>query len=463
YKRLLERNGYTLPTQTVEKTSLVGLRASNLMQRKVETLASQMPLDEAVQAFSRSHHRGFPVVDNGELVGIITQTDLANASQRQLPGDTPLAQIMTPQPITVLPTDPLSQVLYLLNRYQLSRLPVTEGRKLVGIITRADIIRAEADKLSGETDQVGPRPEPSYVIYQTRAPALGKGRLLVPLANPQTAPILLQLAAAIAHKYDYEIECLQVISVPRSQSPAQAKVKTTKSRRLLRQAEKLGRTWEIPVHTQIRASHDTAQAILETIQERHISLILMGWKAEPPTSPDRIFGSVVDTLIRQAPCALVLVKLGHKEEVHSDGAVVTSCPFPVAWNRWLVPIAGGPNSNYALHLLPALTSHSSAPTIKVTHVFSPSTVLPDTTALEQAAHFLNQKLSVTVDTIPVRSYSVPEAITHLAHAEQCDVVILGASREGLLQQVVNGNIPEAIARGVNSTVILVRSAPEVVS
>jgi CIC family chloride channel protein len=46
----------------------------------------------------------------------------------------------------------------------------------------------------------------------------------------------------------------------------------------------------------------------------------------------------------------------------------------------------------------------------------------------------------------------------LAHTQHYDVVVLGASREGLLQQVVHGNIPEAIARGVNSTVILVRGA-----
>jgi CIC family chloride channel protein len=460
YQRLLERNGYTLPNKIVEKPSLAGLRASDLMQRKVETLASQMTLDEAMQAFSRSHHRGFPVVDGEKLVGIITQKDLANATQRQLPGDTPLAQMMTPQPITVLPTDSLSQVLYLLNRYQLSRLPVMEGRKLVGIITRADIIRAEADTLSGETDQVGPSPEPSYVVYQTRAPSVGKGRLLVPLANPQTAPILLQLAAAIARDRDYEIECLQVIPVPRSQSPAQTTVKTTRSRRLLRQAEKLGRTWEIPVHTQIRASHDTAQAILETIKERHISLILMGWKGSPSKTPGRVFGSIVDTLIRQAPCALVLVKLGHREEVHSDGTTVASCPFPVAWNRWLVPIAGGPNSSYALQLLPALASQSFTPTIQLTQVFDPSTVLPDTTVLEKASHFLSHKLNTNVGTIPARSYSVSDAVIHLAQTAQSDVVVIGASREGLLQQAVNGNIPEAIARGVNSTVILVRSTPD---
>ncbi|HEY9596800.1 MAG TPA: CBS domain-containing protein, partial [Cyanophyceae cyanobacterium] len=460
YQRLLEHKGYTLPTKDIEQQSLAGLRASDLMQRKVETLASQMTLDEAVQAFSRSHHRGFPVVDNGQLVGIITQTDIANVKERQLPGDTTLAQIMTPQPVTVLPTDSLSQVLYLLNRYQLSRLPVTENRKLVGIITRADIIRAEADKLSGTTEQLGPHPEPSYVVYQTRAPAIGKGRILVPLANPQTAPILLQLAAALARDRDYEIECLQVISIPRSQNPAQATVKTTKSRRLLRMAEHLGRDWQIPVHTQIRLSHDAAQAILETIKERHISLTLMGWKAEPPTSPGRIFGNIVDTLIRQAPCELVLAKLGHREEVQDDGTKVAACPLPIAWNRWLVPIAGGPNSRYALEILPALVSYSSAPAIQVVQVFEPSTPAPDTSGLKQAADTLKEKLASQIMTIPVRSYSVSDALIQLARIDRCDVVIIGASREGLLQQAIDGNIPEAIARGVDSTVIVVRKAPD---
>jgi CIC family chloride channel protein len=80
--------------------------------------------------------------------------------------------------------------------------------------------------------------------------------------------------------------------------------------------------------------------------------------------------------------------------------------------------------------------------------------------LEKAAFLLSQKLSCPVMTIPVRSYSVSDAVIQLAHTQQCDVVVLGASREGLLQQVVHGNIPEAIARGVDSTVILVRGTPE---
>lgn len=456
YQRLLEWKGYTQATETADQGSLAQLRAADLMQRRVETLASQMTLDDAVQAFSHSHHRGFPVTDNGQLVGIITQTDIAKGTQNKLPGDTTIAQIMTPQPVTVVPTDSLSHVLYLLNHYQVSRLPVTEDRKIVGIITRADIIRAEADHLSGETEQVGPSAEPSYVVYQTRAPATGRGRLLVPLANPKTALVLLRIAIAIAQQEDYEIECLHVIPISRSHDPTQTPVNTTVGRNLLLQAEELGGNWKIPVHSQIRVSHDPAKAILEALKERHISLMLMGWKGSSSRSNGRIFGNIVDTVIRQAPCELVLVKLGHKETLLNDGTTVAYCPLPLAWHNWLVPIAGGPNSRYALKLLPALVTLSAKPTITVAQVFPQSETKPNKIPLKKAAKLISEAVKTRVRVISILADFVPEAVVNLAQTKQSDVVLLGASREGLLQQVIKGNIPEAIAREVDSTVIIVR-------
>lgn len=454
YTHLLEWNGIHLETKPAADGLLAQLKATHVMQRRVETLTSNMTLDEATQAFSRSHHRGFPVVEEGQLVGIVTQTDLGNIAQHHLPGDAPLSEIMTPNPVTVRPNHSLADVLYLLNRYQISRLPVTEGQKLLGIITRADIIRAEADKLNA-AGNLGPRPEPSYLVYQTRSPAVGKGRLLVPIANPHTAPALLQMAAAIARERNYEVECLQIILVPRSKSPSQAPVKTESSRQLLSQAEDMGQTWKIPVHTQIRVTHDIAQAILETIEEQHINFLLMGWKGSTFT-PGRIFGDVVDTIIRQATCEVVLVKI--KDGDSYDSRQSSFCLLPFAFRKWLVPIAGGPNAQEAIQLLPALVSLSDAPEIKLTQVFHPSILLPDTAGLEKSAHYLSRRLSTSVMALPIRATSVADAVINFAHADDSDVVVMGASREGLLQQAIKGNIPEGIARGVNSTVILVRTA-----
>jgi len=439
YDRLLKRQGIYLEAQTSDSGLLAKLTAAEVMQRRVETLSSQLPLEEVVQAFSRSQHRGFPVIDGEKLVGIITQSDLASVGQ-PLAGDPLLSEIMTPQPVTVGPTDSLADVLYLMNRYSLSRLPVTEGRKLVGIITRSDIIRAESDRLSGQTIQIGPRPQPSYVVYQTRAPAVGKGRLLLPLSNPQTATALLQIAVAIARERNYELECLQVLLVPRDDSPAETPVDTEASRQLLQQAVRLGQQAQIPVHTQVRVAHDPAQAILETLKERHVDLVLIGWKGGT-TTPGRVFGSVMDTIIRQAACDVILVKLHQEKKL----------------DRWLVPIAGGPNSQRAIQLLPALASLSETPQVNLCQVFQPSVATPDTASLEQATQWLSTQLK-DVQATPIQATSVIDAVITLARSTRVDVIVLGASREGLLQQVISGNIPEAIARKSECTVMLVRGA-----
>lgn len=501
YSHLLEFNGIQLTQAKAASNTLSDLHAANVMQRRVETLSSLLTLEEVMQAFSRSHHRGFPVVDGGKLVGIVSQTDLANASKRNFSGNSLLKEFMTVQPITVKATDTLSEVLYRLNNYHLSRLPVVEGRHLVGIITRSDIIRVESDRLSGETTQ-GPHPEPSYVVYQTKAPQVGNGRLLVPLSNPQTAPALLRLAAAIARDRNYELECLQIIIVPRNSSPSESAVRTTKSRRLLQQAERIIRNWNLPVHTQIRVAHDVPNAILETIKERHIDLILMGWQGELSTT-GRIFGDVVDTVIRQAGCEVILVKWsdklllkgktgdwGQKAQVRGEAlrkesadsidnnlpenpeSQIAESPAPysnihteelglhtlMGLQRWLVPIRGSYKQAAALRLLPAFVAASALPEIKLCQVHQPSVTEPSRDELKQAAEFIQRRVSCSVIATTVCAKSVSDALIDQAQNDQCDAIVLGASREGLLKQVIHGNIPEAVARGCDCTVILVRSA-----
>ncbi|MFM7449574.1 MAG: chloride channel protein [Leptolyngbyaceae cyanobacterium] len=462
YTHLLELKGIQLQSQVMTEELWTRLTAADVMQQRVETLPSQMLLDGVMQTFGRSHHRGFPVVEAGRLVGIVTQTDLDKIGQRQLPATTQLKEIMTPYPLTVSPTDTLSQVLYLLSRYKVSRLPVVDRRQLVGIITRSDILRVESKLLGRPSEGLTPKPDPSYLVYRTCAPTTGTGRLLVPLSNPRTADGLLKLALAIAQSHNYAVECLQVMVVPRHSPPAETAVQTTKSRRLLNQCARQGETWGVPVHTQIRVAHSVAQAILETIQDCHIDLLVMGWKGSTST-PGRIFGDVVDTVIRQANCDVLLIKMGQSFLQRGDASsppdqAVRTLLHLAHLERWLVPIAGGPNSQYGIQLLPDLIALSQRPEIRLCQVFPPDEQTYDTSLLEENAEFLRDRVSVPVMTIPVCARSVSEAVIDMAEKDQCDVIVLGASREGLLQQAIQGNIPEAIARHCSCTVMLVRKA-----
>ncbi|MEM6611154.1 MAG: chloride channel protein [Cyanobacteria bacterium P01_C01_bin.72] len=445
YEHLLEVSGIELKTENTSHDFMADLTANDVMQPKVETLPSNLSLSELVLAMSRSHHRGFPVVEEGKLVGIVTQSDIPQDLSQTSSGV--LRDIMTTQPISVCPETSLADVLYLLNRYQLSRLPVTEGCKLLGIITRSDIIKAEAKQLNYE-HQPQAHLEPSYVVYQSRSPATGKGRILLPLANPEHIETLWEISVAIARYHQYEIECLRVIAVPQHVYPAQAVVETQPERQMMSQLEAWGQAAGIPLHTQIRVATDISEAILETITREHIDLLLMGWKGKSK-GLETIFGNVVDTLIQQAPCDLLLVKLGTAPHAFPRQLRLR--------HKWLIPTTGGDRINKLLTLLPALAGlNQIPPKIQLCQVSPPNQERKYTADFRQAVKLLQDKMSCPIIPLLISEYSVAQAIIELTKQKKYGLVVLGASNEGLLQNAVKGNIPEAIARHANSTVIIFR-------
>ena len=76
YQHLLEVSGILLKEEQNDSNFLSHLTADDVMESHVETLESNLTLDEVLKVMSCSEHRGFPVVKKGILVGIVTQTDL---------------------------------------------------------------------------------------------------------------------------------------------------------------------------------------------------------------------------------------------------------------------------------------------------------------------------------------------------------------------------------------------------
>jgi CIC family chloride channel protein len=444
YNRLLATQGIHLEPTAQANNPWAHLKASDLMQRRVETLSNQMLLQEVIQAFSRSHHRGFPVLEDGKLVGIITQSDLGEATTQGLDQRCTLNDIMTPHPVTVDPEASLPHVLHLLNRLKVSRLPVTEGSKLVGIITRADIIRAESDQVSGELKELGPQAQPSYTVFQQRGPATGQGSLLVPIADPEVANYLINMASALAQNFHYELECVHVLPVPRSVAPREARVDLQTIEPLRQIVSHYAETSPLPIHFEVRVAHEIGRTLLEVIKERHIDLVLMGWYQQTMT-PGRVIGGVVDTLVRQAPCQIMVVRPGRN----------------LTLNRWLIPTAGGPNAEIAQQLLPGLLTLGQAPEIRLCSICHPSEgkcLTPQ--HLSKLAGGLEGTLHRPVHTHTVNNESVSEAILQLSKKYWSDVILMGASRENLMSKVLRGNIPLEIAQKTDITVILLRQVYE---
>ncbi len=140
------------------------LTTADVMARDVISVAWDVPVRQVVELLVGKRYRAVPVVDGGVPVGIITSSDLMRRGGlsvrvdllaslpkpelREVLGHLEddhrrAADAMTPGPVTVSATAPLSEVADIMVRHRLKRLPVvnTQG-KLVGVVSRIDLLRA---------------------------------------------------------------------------------------------------------------------------------------------------------------------------------------------------------------------------------------------------------------------------------------------------------------------------------
>ena len=81
------------------------------------------------------------VVDEGRLIGIITDRDLAlRVVARERPYDVPVSQAMTVRPVTIAPDAELEDAFRIFRRGQFRRLPVVDGTDVIGIVTVDDLL-----------------------------------------------------------------------------------------------------------------------------------------------------------------------------------------------------------------------------------------------------------------------------------------------------------------------------------
>ncbi len=86
---------------------------------------------------------GLPVIDpDGRVLGLVTQLDLIDAIRRGLdPRTLTVADIMHPYPVYVQPDSTVDEAAALLAEWGVHRLPVCDEGRLVGIISRGDVLR----------------------------------------------------------------------------------------------------------------------------------------------------------------------------------------------------------------------------------------------------------------------------------------------------------------------------------
>jgi CBS domain-containing protein len=95
--------------------------------------------DDVLKILKRTGISGVPVLKNKKLVGIITRKDLLRK-----PEETQLGLLMASKPITIGPDDDIRKAARLLVTHRIRRLPVVEDNKLIGLLSVADLVHAIA-------------------------------------------------------------------------------------------------------------------------------------------------------------------------------------------------------------------------------------------------------------------------------------------------------------------------------
>ena len=147
------------------------MNAADVMTRNILSVAPDSTIAEAVRTMLDNRISGLPVIDEaGRLVGILTEGDLLRrgetATERHRPRwleilmgpgrlaeeyvrthSRRIAEVMTRDPVSVAPDTPLKEIVGLMERHRIKRVPVLDGDAPVGILSRADLLRGLAGAL----------------------------------------------------------------------------------------------------------------------------------------------------------------------------------------------------------------------------------------------------------------------------------------------------------------------------
>jgi CBS-domain-containing membrane protein len=147
------------------------MNVADVMTQKAITVTPETTIAEAARLLLQHRISGLPVVDlGGAVVGVVTEGDflrrIETGTERRHSGwlefliapgrlaeeyahanARKVGEVMTTDVVAVAPQDPLAEVVRLMERHHIKRLPVIENGRLVGIVSRANLVQALLDNL----------------------------------------------------------------------------------------------------------------------------------------------------------------------------------------------------------------------------------------------------------------------------------------------------------------------------
>jgi uncharacterized hydrophobic protein (TIGR00271 family) len=263
-------------------------------------------------------------------------------------------------------------------------------------------------------------------------------RVMVGVANPESAPGLIRTAARLAAARDGSVLVLQTLVLAdqmptlRKQQAAQREWQALSS--LIAGLELDG----VPVRPLVRLAPDPSDGILGAVHEEQTDLLLLGWEGDDqPEEMGRNW--LLNAVVRYADCDVALLR--------GD--------MPASIERVLVPTAGGPHAPLALRLGRDLVK-SDGGRVELVNVVTDEL---DSAAESEARENLTATLQAVDDTLEATE-GILEASTVsvgiLESAGESDLVLIGASKEGFADRSNFGGIPVEVGLANTKPTIVAR-------
>ncbi len=283
-------------------------------------------------------------------------------------------------------------------------------------------------------ERLGFDPARSSVIAFDLPPGV-KGPVLLPVSNPARAATLAEVAVRIAAARQTGVVLLSVAAAHRPDQPAPEAEPTAYP--ALAAALTVARQAGVPVGWIVRTAADVGQAIRATAAELHASLVILGWRGTNPQQSASLAAVLEDPL-----CDVAVV-----------GGHLTG-----PQRRILVSVGEGTHATLATRLAGELAGGVAAASITALHVVasgrSPNQVFA--AAEHQFRRTLRHDfLAAHVTRKTVVSDGTAEAI--LAElAGGYDAVVMGTSREALIDRLAFGEVPQRVAEESQTLVVVAR-------
>ena len=277
-------------------------------------------------------------------------------------------------------------------------------------------------------------PDAAVSAASSVKPDGGEYRVMVPLSNPRTERDLIELGSLIAKAKGGTVVATHIVQVP-DQTPLYAGSEhvdriDAESQKLLDAAREDAETFGATVETKTILSHRSFEEVFDAARTNDADLVVMGWNPGSPLAAGRV-ESPLDELTGDLPCDFLVMK--------DRGFDLSDV---------LVPTAGGYSSDLSADVAEVLLEEGSD--VSLLYVVDDETEQADGEAFldEWADDRGLDAATRIVDT----SGDVEGAIAD--HAADRSMVIIGATREGLLSRLVRGSLAFDVLNDVDSSVLL---------